>query len=240
MAEVATRINGIPYPQPDILFDDIWTDPALRTPQPSFALAYSALRSALPITQSCALNWTPICRIVINFPEHVQPLFEIDRRQFDEDGLTLIEDQTCVSCHSPADADGLVRVPAAQLDLRSDPSAQNALQTIAYRELFFPDNEQEVVDGALIDRLVIVTDADGNIVFETDEDGELILDAEGNPIPVTTTVRVNNTLSTNSALASRRFLDQFTEGNSHFGWLSPAELKLISEYYNNPFDAPVD
>jgi hypothetical protein len=247
MAETATRINGVPYPQPDISFEDIWTDPALSEPQDRFELAYTDLRTMLPITPSCAVNWTPICRITINFPDHIQPLFELDRRQFDSDGVTLIEDQTCVSCHSPTDDDGLARVPAAQLDLRSDPSNQNAGQTVSYRELLFSDNEQEVVDGALVDRLVVVTDGDGNVVFERDEDGELILDADGNPIPVTRTVRVNNTLSTNSALASSSFLNLFAPGGSHFDWLNPAELKLISEwldvgaqYYNNPFDAPVD
>jgi hypothetical protein len=247
MAETATRINGIPYPQPDIRFEDIWTNPELREPQTSFEFAYADLRTELPITSSCAINWTPICRITINFPDHIQPLFELDRRQFDVDGITLIEDQTCVSCHSPTDADEQPRVPVAQLDLRGVPSNDNARQTVAYRELFFPDNEQEVIDGALVDRLVVVTDADGNVVFERDEDGELILDADGNPIPVTQTVRVNNALSTDSALASSRFIDVFAEDGSHSDWLSPAELKLLVEwldvgaqYYNNPFDAPVD
>jgi hypothetical protein len=247
MAETATRINGVPYPQPDIRFEDIWTDPALSEPQESFEFAYSDLRSALPITPSCAVNWTPICRITINFPDHIQPLFELDRRQFDVDGITLTEDQTCISCHSPLDVDDQVRVPAAQLDLRSAPSNDNARQTVAYRELLFPDNEQEIVEGALVDRLVVVVDGDGDVVFERDEDGELILDADGNPIPVTRTVRVSNVLSTNSALASRRFTDIFAANGSHFDWLSAAELKLMSEwldigaqYYNNPFDAPVD
>ncbi|MEO0369589.1 MAG: hypothetical protein AAF197_12540 [Pseudomonadota bacterium] len=247
MAETATRINGIPYPQPDIRFEDIWTNPALGVPQTSFDLAYADLRTALPITPSCAVNWTPICRITVNFPDHIQPLFELDRRQFAVDGVTLIEDQTCISCHSPTDADDQPRVPAGQLDLRSDPSNNNARQTVAYRELLFPDDEQEVVEGALVDRLVVVTDGNGNVVFERDEDGELILDAEGNPIPVTTTVRVNNALSTNSALASGRFINIFAQNGSHADWLSPAELKLIYEwldvgaqYYNNPFDAPVD
>ncbi|TDF34681.1 hypothetical protein EYS14_23285 [Alteromonadaceae bacterium M269] len=247
MAETATRINGVPYPQPDISFEDIWTDPALRTPQANFEYAYADLMTALPITQSCAVNWTPVCRITLNFPDHIQPLFELDRRQFEADGVTLIEDQTCVSCHSPTDSDDQVQVPVAQLDLRSDPSNDENQQTVAYRELLFPDNEQEIVEGALVDRLVVVTDADGNIVFERDEDGELILDGEGNPIPVTQTVRVNNSLSPNGANASGQFLSLFMNGSSHAGWLSPAELKLISEwldlgaqYYNNPFDAPAN
>jgi hypothetical protein len=111
----------------------------------------------------------------------------------------------------------------------------------------FGDNEQELVEGALLDRLVIVTDQNGNTVFELDEDGELILDAEGNAIPVTQTVGVGNSMSTNGARSSNRFFIPFNTGGSHEGWLTPAELKLLSEwldiggqYYNNPFAAPLN
>ena len=64
----------------------------------------------------------------------------------------------------------LAQVPAAQLDLSDSSSDQNADHLTAYRELMYGDNEQEIVEGALIDRLVIVTDGNGNTVFETDED----------------------------------------------------------------------
>jgi hypothetical protein len=54
-------------------------------------------------------------------------------------------------------------------------------------------------------------------------------------------------MSTAGANASGRFFDRFAPGGSHAGWLTPAELKLLSEwldiggqYYNNPFDAPED
>jgi hypothetical protein len=48
-----------------------------------------------------------------------------------------------------------------------------------------------------------------------------------------------------SANASGRFFDPFDSTGSHAGYLSAAELRLVSEwldigaqYYNNPFDAP--
>ena len=48
-------------------------------------------------------------------------------------------------------------------------------------------------------------------------------------------------------IASVAFFAPFGPGGSHEGWLSPAELRLLSEwtdigaqYFNNPFDAPLD
>ena len=247
MAQTAGRVLGVSYPSADISFEDIWTDPAVQTPADSFVLAYSELQSELPISASCALNWTSLCRIQINFPEHIQPLFSLDRQIFAEDEVTLVEDRTCISCHTPDGIDGLIQVPAAQLDLRGIPATDDADFLTSYRELMFGDNEQELIEGALIDRLVIVTDAEGNIVFETDEEGELILDAEGNAIPVTEVVGAVRSMSTNGARSSSRFFSVFEEGSVHANWLTPSEIKLLSEwldiggqYYNNPFAAPAN
>jgi hypothetical protein len=247
MAQTSGRINGISYPSQDINFADIWTDPAMQTPAPSFVYSYGDLKSSLPITAACAINWTSLCRIQIHFPEHIQPLFSLDRQVFDEDGLILLEDQSCLSCHTPEGEDGLAQIPAAQLDLRATPSTDNADFLSSYRELMFGDNEQELLEGVLLDRLVIVTDQNGDTVFELDEEGELILDAEGNAIPVTQTVGVRNSMSVNGAHSSNRFFTPFNSGGTHEGWLTPAELKLLSEwldiggqYYNDPFTAPVN
>jgi hypothetical protein len=247
MAQTSGRINGINYPSADINFEDIWTDPAMQNLAPSFVYSYADLQSPIPITTACALNWTNLCRIQIHFTEHIQPILSLDRRVFDEEGVILLEDQSCLSCHTPEGEDGLAQVPAAQLDLRSSPSSDNADFLTSYRELMFADNEQELVEGVLLDRLVIVTDQNGDIVFELDEEGELILDAEGNAIAVTQTVGVGNSMSVNGARASGRFFSLFNSGGAHQGWLTPAELKLLSEwldiggqYYNNPFVAPVN
>ena len=244
MAETLARIQGTPDLLADIIFQDNWTDPASSTPRPDLTLSYQQLSTTLPISQSCALSWSALCRIVINYPDHIQPLFERNRQVFDQQDM-LLADNTCISCHSPADANGMAQVPAAQLDLSSSVSDQNANHLTGYRELMFGDNEQEVIEGAIVDRLVVVTDGNGNTVFELDENGELILDANGEPIPVTRTVRVGNSMSTNGALSSGRFFAPFN--GSHAGWLEPAEVKLITEwldiggqYYNNPFDVPQD
>ena len=247
MAQTAGRINGVSYPLADIAYSDIWSDPQIQTPSEDFTYAYGDLQTTLPITTSCATNWTSLCRIQIHYSVSIQPMFDLPRQIFAEDGVTLLQDQTCVSCHSPVGADDLAQVPAAQLDLSGTPSTDNADFLTAYRELMFGDNEQEVVEGALIDRLVIVTDNDGNTIFETDEEGELILDADGEPIPVTRTVGVANSMSTNGARSSARFFRPFEQGGSHIDWLSASERKLLAEwldiggqYYNNPFVAPIN
>jgi hypothetical protein len=247
MAQTLGRIQGVDYPTADIRFDDLWTDPDVQTPVESFEYAYGQLNTALPITAACALEWNVLCRIQIHYAQHIQPIFLLDRQVFADDGVTLLEDHTCLSCHTPQGEDGLAQVPAAQLDLRAVPSNDNPDFLSSYRELMFGDNEQELLEGALLDRLIIVTDQNGDTVFEIDEEGELILDGEGNPIPVTQTVGVANSMSVNGARASNRFFNSFAQGGVHSGWLSPAELKLISEwldiggqYYNNPFEAPVN
>ena len=245
MAQTKNRVLGRTFPSPDIRYEDIWSNPADTTLSDAFAYAYGDMRSAIPISQSCAQTWTSLCRITINYPDHIQPLFESDRRIFDETGM-LISDTTCISCHSPVDADGLTQVPVAQLDLTNQPSLDNPDQLTGYRELLFNDAEVELVDGVLLDRLVEALDGNGNPIFERDEDGELILDPEGNPIPVMVTVSVAPSARASSALASERFFSMFETG-SHANWLNNAELKLMAEwldlgaqYYNNPFDTPQD
>jgi hypothetical protein len=152
---------------------------------------------------------------------------------------------TCTACHGTLDAMDNLQVPAAQLDLTDGPSSDEPDQFKSYRELLFSDNEQEIVMGALQDRLVQATDGNGNPLFEVDANGNLILDAMNNPIPVLVTVNVSPVMSVAGARASSGFFSRFDTGASHEGMLDPAELKLISEwldigaqYFNNPFDAP--
>lgn len=244
MAEVISRINGVAEPSVDIIYTDAWTDPNVRAKDVDFSYAYADLSSAAPVDGGCVSNWTALCRITVNYETHIHPLWSVDRQQFDGGGA-LIGDNTCTSCHAPVDAAGMAQVPVAQLDLADGPSPNEADHFNSYRELLFPDNEVELVDGAVIDRLIQATDGNGNPIFETDEDGELILDADDNPIPVLVTINVQPPLSVQGANSSPRFYSRFAPGASHEGYLSPAELKLISEwvdigaqYYNDPFAVP--
>lgn len=244
MAETYARLRGNREPSVNVLFDDEWSDESILPKAESYSRSYVDLSTAPPTSQSCLLSWNPLCRVVINYETHIQPLWTLDRRIFDVDGLTLIADHTCIACHSTADADGLSQVPAAQLELTNQPSTDEPDHLRSYRELFTTDFEQELVGGVLVDREELVFDGNGDPVFVVDDNGDLILDVEGNPIQQTQRFTVSGTMTATGAMASSGFFDQFKVTGSHQGWLSDTELRLIAEwldiggqYYNNPFDS---
>jgi len=245
MAETYSRINGVRSPTMDILYTDQWTDVDIRPKDISFEYQYTDLQTAVPTSLNCITSWTANCRSTINYPEIIQPVWDLDRVTLDTDNITVLSDHTCTGCHSTSDDMGLVQIPAAQLDLSATTSTDNPDHLTSYRELLFNDNEQELNNTILIDRLIPLIDSEGNPVYEVDDEDNLILDAEGNPIPVMITVGISPALSSTGSLASSRFFDLFEPAGSHFDWLSAAEIKLIAEwldiggqYYNNPFDVP--
>ncbi len=235
---LATSVN--------IVYDDVWTDEAMRPKDVSFSYSYTDVPVA-PIEGGCGTNWTALCRIMINFEEHIHPIWSRDRQVFLADGVTLDRDDTCTSCHNIVDAAGMAMVPAAQLDLSDGPSADEPDHFKSYRELLFNDNRQVLdANGNVIDELVQEVDGNGNPVFLTDADGNLVLDVNGDPIPVLVNIGVQPSLNVGGANFSPAFFGRFDPTfGSHAGRLNPAELKLISEwidiggqYYNNPFDVP--
>ena len=217
----------------DVVYEDIWTDPvaAGRPADAGFAYRYTDLGTPIPATGDCLDNWAGHCRITINYETHIHPLWSKPRVTLAGDGVSVLSDDTCTNCHAPLSTLGAVQLPAAQLDLSDGASDLNADHFKAYRELLSGDNEQELVDGALADRLVQtgVDPVTGEPVFS--------------PVPVSAS------LSTAGANNSPRFFNRFAagSGNAHAGRLSPAELRLISEwvdigaqYYNDPFQAPLN
>jgi hypothetical protein len=246
MAQVYARINGVSSPDVDLEYVDVWTDDLVRLPDDPFLYTYQALNTPAPVDPNCVANWTALCRIVINYEQHVHPLWSVDRQVFDTDGVTLLRDDTCTGCHNIVDAMGATMVPAAQLDLSDGASADEADHYKSFRELLFNDDQQVVdVDGNVVDDLVQATDANGNPLFLLDANGDPILDINGNPIPVLVPISVSPSLNVAGANFSPRFFSLFTLNQSHQDRLSDAELKLVSEwidiggqYYNNPFDVP--
>jgi Hydrazine synthase alpha subunit middle domain/WD40-like Beta Propeller Repeat len=235
MAETRARIScqtdcAALLPSVDVTYDDVWTDPvaAGRPADASFSYRYNQLSTAAPTSATCQSTWSALCRITIHYPNHLHPLWSVPRLVLDAGGM-VTADHTCISCHSPADAAGAVRVPAAQLDLSGGPSPDEADHLVSYRELLFTDNAQEVNMGALQDILV-----------------------PGPPDPVTglptlVPVPVAPSMSAAGARASATFFSRFDAGGTHAGWLTTAELRLIAEwldiggqYYNDPFMAPVN
>jgi hypothetical protein len=217
----------------DLRYVDEWTDStaAGRPADAPLTYAYTGagtLTTPLPTSAACALAWTSTCRITINYAQHLQPLWTTPRITIAADAVTVLADNTCTRCHSTVDAMGAARVPAADLDLSDGDSIEEPLQKKSYRELLFPDNEQTVNMGVLQDRLV---------------------PAGFDPVtglPVFVPVSVPASISPGSARNSTRFFSRFVAGTSHAGYLTPAELRLISEwvdlgaqYFNNPFDPAV-
>ncbi len=216
-------------PGVNVNYDDVWTDPAVRSPDASFSYRYGDLLTAAPTTLDCQTGWSSACRIVINYETILHPLWGLPRITLAADGVTVLVDNTCTSCHSPLDAANQVRVPASQLDLSAGASPDQADHFNSYRELLFTDNEQEVNMGALQDRLV-----PGPIDPVTG-------------LPTQVTVPVSPSMVAGSAGASTRFFSRFDAGGTHQGYLSDAEKRLIAEwldigaqYYNNPFAAPLN
>jgi Hydrazine synthase alpha subunit middle domain len=229
-------------PSVNLYYSDVWTDPAIRNPDKPLVYAYNDTTQFFtpPPNIGCLdsfggpSNWRGSCRIIINYPTHVQALWDVKRQTLDAMGH-VVTDHTCTQggCHTTTPAVGAtatVQAPAGQLDLTNNPSNDEPLQPLSYRYLLFQEPKLEVIMGAL-------TPVPGPP------------DAAGNP----TVVMVGpylNAGSANGALSSA-FLGRFApgSGSTHAGYLSPAELRLISEwldigaqFFNNPFDpaAPVN
>jgi len=134
MAETRTRISCTVdcvarRPSVDIVYEDVWTyEPtAGRPPAAPFAFRYTDLRTPVPVAPACQTDWSAACRIVINYLEHVQPLWDVPRQTLADDGVTVLADHTCVACHSAA----------SELDLTATPSPADPDRVMSYRELLY-------------------------------------------------------------------------------------------------------
>ncbi|MGH8177084.1 MAG: hypothetical protein ACREV5_12560 [Steroidobacter sp.] len=261
MAEVRNRImcGGACEPSVDVAFDDYWPAAAI-TPADSFDMCYSAgpstilrdpadptvkhlcetgLTTALPTRAACGTtDWSSTCRITIHYEQHIHPLWGVDRFvDANNDDIPDLDPVTmqpinnkCTTCHSLADAMAAAQVPAGQLDLTDGPSDDEADHFKAYRELLFGDTELELQGGALVERQVQVgvDPVTGLPQFA--------------PVPVAAS------MSAAGARASSRFFNELESANGgvdHRDFMSPSELRLLSEwldigaqYYNDPFVAP--
>ncbi|MCC7199700.1 MAG: PD40 domain-containing protein [Gammaproteobacteria bacterium] len=240
MAQTRARIScqtdcAALTPSSDLKYEDVWTDPAAagRPADLPFAYRYADLATPAPTSAACTPRWSAQCRATLHYPAHLAPLWNLPRPVLDAAGLPVLDgngqpvDRNCQGCHSPRDAAGAVRVPAAQLDLSSTPSPEQSYQLTSYRELLFGDNAQQVDIGALRDILV-----PGPIDPVTGQ-------------PTLVPVAVAASMSSSGAGASSRFFSRFDPGGTHAGFLTDAELRLIAEwldiggqYYNDPFTAP--
>jgi len=283
MAEVRfDRVGSVvpAAPEPvlnaDLNFVDYWTDPLVTTPVPAAAYSYSyddldssiltpappakSLRNAGCNNTSPQL-WSHNCRITINYPRHIQAIWELNRGAADlftplapanpadsgdptntpllvdnviTDGIL---DDTCTSCHTSM-VGGVARLPYGQLDLTIDPAQNPAEFFRAYRELLFNDQGQEIDGmGNLVDIQILVPDGMGGFELQNDP-------AAGVAASMTANGARNSLFiekMTGTELDAPRAIP--IGSVDHTTMLTGAELKLISEWldlgaqnFNDPFD----
>lgn len=235
----------------DLLYSDVWTDPMAEVPDPDLSIRYADLPAGLtpPTNSNCndptvPVGWNSHCRIVINYEEHIMPIWELDRGALALPMLATQHDNlpaTCTRCHNPTYMldNAVGTAPPFQLNLQDTPSDAIGIQRSSYVDLFFQDVEKVVDGGALVDCTQQEPALDGN--------GDPVLDGMGNPTFVTVTCDPSQGpyMSASGAFASNAFFSKFEGAGSHVGYLTPAELKLIAEwldiggqYYNDHFAAP--
>ena len=221
----------------DVIYNPIWTTntnlPAGDVDTP-IAYTYSGaagLSESPPINNNC-VPWSALCRITIHYANvasmsqpFLQSVWNLATRMAPVNGVPTAV--TCTNCHNTLSATNVVQVPAGQLDLTGGASTVDPTIVTSYEELLFPHDEQTLNMGLLQDLMV--------------------------PGPTgSMPVQLAAVMTAGSAIASQpNFLSKFDGVDhgvtvDHTGYLTPAELRLISEwldigaqYYNDPFVAPV-
>jgi hypothetical protein len=261
MAEVRNRVmcGGACEPSVDIALPDYWPAPAI-TAGASVDLCYrvgpstvqsnpadanqrfecaNGLTTPLPTAVGCTADWTSLCRITIHYVTHIAPLWSASRL-IDSDGNGVADTDpvgntydSCVDCHSPTNLAGIAQLPAGDLDLRAEASADEPDHLVSYRELLVGDRGQ-------------ILNAMGQLEDEC-------IETEIDPVTlVAVCVAFRNVpapMSAAGARASARFFNKMegvtAGGVDHSDFMSPSELRLLSEwldigaqYYNDPFVAP--
>ncbi|MDX1693291.1 MAG: hypothetical protein R3208_05980, partial [Ketobacteraceae bacterium] len=120
MAKALTQSRGvISSNSGNMVFEDVWADQRITTATDSFTVDYRNLTTPPPVNDpACLDKWSKDCRIVINYLEHIQPLWEKCRPE--------LENKSCISCHDKADNDHTNncaggRGPGGDLVLSGDP-----------------------------------------------------------------------------------------------------------------------
>jgi len=203
----------------NVLYTDVWTDPAQATPGTAIALRYDdpmQFFTAPPASALCITQWAANCRIIINYPQHLQPLWDLARPNPPVAGV----DNTCTQggCHNPKDAMGKPQTPAGNLDLTKSQSNVVPQQLTSYQQLLFP-------------RPTVIMGPNGPIPGPPDPPVMNAGSANGGA-----SAQFFACITTGAGCAAP----------SHAGFMTPDELRLVSEwldigaqYFNNPFDPAV-
>lgn len=262
MAETRARQSCLPSnptpcadlkPSTDLIYSDVWTNDvaANRSADIGFTTSYTdvpvspfAAPAPVPTTSDACSNGYltnstlsfTYCRIVINYKDHIQPIWETTTNR---PGSTA-----CTTCHT---ATGLAHINAGQLELTSNASNIEPDHMTSYQELLNNDNGQDATGADImilqdIDPPIDVNPADGI------NDQELVPDPafERNPTMSTSGARNSVFMELMTGLDLNNNGNQPTDTQNHNLMLTASELKLISEwldigaqYFNNPLDPTV-
>jgi hypothetical protein len=204
----------------NVLYTDVWTDPAQATPGTSISLRYDdpmQFFTAIPTSALCVTQWAANCRIIINYPEHLQPLWDLPRPNPPVAGVN----NTCsqMGCHNPKDAAGKAQTPAGNLDLTKTPSQAVPQELTSYQQLLFP-------------RPTVIMGPNGPI--------------PGPPDPPVMNAGSANGGASAQFFACVTSGAGCMAPVAHAGFMTADELRLVSEwldigaqYFNNPFDPAV-
>jgi hypothetical protein len=211
-------------PNLNVLYTDVWTDPAQATPGAAINLRYddaTQFMTPFPATALCITAWQANCRTIINYPQHLQPLWDLARTVTDPVTGNVISDHTCTQggCHAPVNAAGAAQMPAGNLDLTKAASANVAQNSVSYQQLLVAHNIT----------VPAPTPTNPNATMTVSVGPYLNAGAANGPLSV-------------------QFFQRFAAGSAstHAQWMTPDELRLVAEwldigaqYFNNPFDPMV-
>ena len=189
-------------------YSDEWAvNPAQA--DPPLDLRYSADIAFAPGEQPNQNNaGGPLSRIVINYPDHIQPIWARERAGIEDSlGNPYLDAngepiRNCLGCHAATSADGTPRIAAGQLDLTDTPSASNADYYRSYTELLSNRTELWINadDDSIVSRQYLCD------VINTNPDGSQFITQELRD------ATINRTMSTTGARASRPFFECFIDG----------------------------
>jgi hypothetical protein len=209
-------------------------------PDSPISLTYSpGLTTAMPTSTSCNNSYSSACRITIDYaasgtgatsilPAHIDPLWSVDRAA-----------NTCTTCHTATRTQDVTCTPAPTPAVPAPTPVTVTLQVAADGGLELDADPAQQVTAQLRAYQQLVS---------THTTSSFSLDA--GCAPVRTDTQVSGSIASGSAAGSRFF--RVLSGTpaapvNHSGFMTPAELRLLSEwvdigaqYYNDPFAAPLN
>jgi hypothetical protein len=212
MAETRTRLLAANDPAVDIpamaLSQDMYSEDYWNAPQgPALTIDYAGLTTPSPVGSDGV--------ITINYPDHIQPLWEKQLAQ------TVNGQNTCVGCHDSTTF-------AADLDLSGGTGGFGRMTS--YQELTIGDP---------------VLDPNGLPIITIDEDGEVMMERGAPLVDVGSSRQSSRSSHLMEVLydTELRAAKNLSSTVDHSGMLNASELRLIAEwidlgaqYYNDPFD----